>query len=92
MAHVTELGSRLYFQRLYWHSDSPPLLHLTVTQEIEAPFREGRCLVVRIPFTKRALVFGRWVGKRRQLDALLAATGGRITKDNGITAEELEEW
>jgi hypothetical protein len=89
MAKVHDIGSRLYWQRLYWHSEDPPLIHRTTTQEIEPPYRNGRCLVLRVPFTKVAIVLGAWGSTMRESEALLSAVGGRVTKDNGI---DIDDW
>lgn len=92
MAKVHDIGSRFYWQRLYWHSEDPPLVHRTTTQEIERPYRHGTSLVVRLPFTKIALVLGKWISERGEVEALLTAMQGRVTKDNGILDHEMEEW
>lgn len=91
MAHITELGP-LYAQKLYWHLDKPPLLHLDRTVETGAPYRLGKCVVIRAPFSKAALAIGAWVGKsRHEEEALLTSMGARVTKDNGVTLTE-EVW
>lgn len=42
----------LYVGKLnYWHKNAFPIIEVGSTQEIEAPFRQGRCLVFRAPFT-----------------------------------------
>lgn len=87
MAHITDLGPHAYFQRLWWQTEHPPLVHFDVTNEIEAPYRHGKCVVLRVPFRKTALVFGVWTKKQREQDALLSAIGGRVTKDNGIMVD-----
>lgn len=92
MAHITELGP-FYAQKLYWHWHKPPLLHVDRTVETDAPYRLGKCLVIRAPFTKAALAVGAWVGKsRHEEDALLTSMGARVTKDNGITLTEGVDW
>jgi len=35
----------------YWHRKALPIVEVGATQETEAPFRKGRCLVFRFPFT-----------------------------------------
>ena len=92
MAKVHEVGKHFYWQRLYWHSDNPPLFHKTTTQEIERPYRHGTSLVVRVPFTKIALVMGKWRSIKGEVDALLTAMQGRVTKGNSIQELELEDW
>lgn len=92
MAKVHEVGSRIYWQKLYYHIDNPPLFDTTTTQEIEAPYRYGTCVVARVPFTRLAFILGKWRSEKREVEALLSAMGGRITLANGITDEELEDW
>ena len=35
----------------YWHKKFLPIVEIGRTQETDLPFRVGRCLVFRIPFT-----------------------------------------
>ena len=50
---------RIYFGRLrYWHRKFLPLLEIGKTQETEYPFRWGRSLVFRIPFTEHGYYVG----------------------------------
>lgn len=42
----------------YWHRDLLPILEVGHTQETELPFRRGRCLVFRVPFTKTGYYAG----------------------------------
>lgn len=92
MAHINDLG-RFYTQRLYWQKDDPPLIHFDRTVETVHPFRVGKCVVLRKPFSKDAYVFGAWVGKSQDEEAaLLDAMGGRVTKDNGIRLTGEEDW
>jgi hypothetical protein len=59
------------------------------TNEIEEPFRNGSCLVFRLPFTKPALVIGWWGQEQDEDDALTAAIWGR---NLGVSVDELLEW
>lgn len=54
-----------------------PVAEVGDTQEIEWPFRTGRALVLRAPLTKQAVVVGRWVGQKDEVDALESAIGAR---------------
>jgi hypothetical protein len=47
-------GGKLY----YYHRRFLPVVEVGHTQETELPFRRGRCLVVRAPFTKPGFYFG----------------------------------
>jgi hypothetical protein len=43
----------LYAGRLeYYHNRMFPVIEIGSTQETEMPFRKGKCLVFRVPFTK----------------------------------------
>lgn len=48
------------------------------TQEIEWPYRKSRSLVIRVPFTYKALVIGRWGDPRPEMEALLEAVRGDL--------------
>lgn len=54
-----------------------PVVDKGHTQEIEWPYRTGASLVVRIPFTKQAVVLGRWTGSKDEEQALSEAIGVR---------------
>lgn len=55
------------------------------TQEIDEPFRTATPIIVRLPFHK-AVAFGKWTGQLEEEEALSAATGMRVLKD-----EDFEE-
>ena len=57
-----------------------PAVYATWRQEVCRPFRRSeRVCVVRIPWTRRGLVFGYWQGRLPDEDAALAALGHRLT-------------
>lgn len=35
----------------YWHKKFLPIIEIGTTQETEFPYRKGKCLVFRVPFT-----------------------------------------
>jgi hypothetical protein len=45
-----------------------PLTERGNTQETEFPWRAGACRIFRIPFTRRAIALGRWVGSLEDKD------------------------
>lgn len=62
----------------YWHKKPLPIVEVGSTTEIEPPFRLGKCLVFRIPFTHPGYYIGLWVKKTNinqddedSIDALL---------------------
>lgn len=42
----------------YWHKKLLPIIEVGTTQETELPYRQGKCLVFRAPFTTKAVYFG----------------------------------
>lgn len=49
----------LYVGKLrYWHKKALPIFEIGSTQETEYPFRKGKCLVSRVPFTESGYYFG----------------------------------
>lgn len=88
MAHTYDLGPT-FAQLLYYHSATPPLLAFTRSQEIEPPFRAGRCVVARVPFSNRALAVGVWLRPKQELDALLTAMSARVVEDNDVDMGDL---
>lgn len=42
----------------YWHKKLLPIIEVGTTQETELPFRKGKCLVFRAPFTTTGLYIG----------------------------------
>jgi hypothetical protein len=49
----------LYVGKLrYWHKKALPVLEVGKTQETDMPYRTGRCLVFRFPFTTPGYYIG----------------------------------
>lgn len=42
----------------YWHKKALPIVEVGHTQETEIPYRRGKCLVFRAPFTTQAVYLG----------------------------------
>jgi hypothetical protein len=58
---VKSLGS-LYVGKLeYYHRYFLPIIEKGWTQETERPFRQGSCLVFRVPFTHPGFYIGKWI-------------------------------
>ena len=47
----------------YWHRKLFPMIEVGTTQETEMPYRKGKCLVFRLPFTTPGLYLGVWVSR-----------------------------
>jgi hypothetical protein len=42
----------------YWHKKLLPIIEIGTTQEVEHPYRSGKCLVFRVPFTEPGYYVG----------------------------------
>jgi hypothetical protein len=61
MARLKLFGP-LYVGKLkYWHKKMLPIVEVGTTQESEMPYRKGKCLVFRVPFTYPGYYLGAWV-------------------------------
>jgi hypothetical protein len=74
---------------LYWHTlvypVKPPILwERAETQEIALPFRGGVGVSIRLPFTRLALVVGKWNSSYDESQALTNAIRGRYLPDEEI--------
>ncbi|WP_157247895.1 hypothetical protein [Nonomuraea typhae] len=69
MFKTYELG-KLYFQFLRMNKIGP-IIELAPTQEVDFPFRVGRCAILRLPLTTRALAIGIWTGTEPDEDSAM---------------------
>ena len=51
----------------YWHRHLLPVIEVGTTQETDRPYRLGKCLVFRFPFTHPGFYLGVWF-KRPNID------------------------
>lgn len=59
----------LYVGKLdYYHKKFLPILEVGTTQETEKPYRKGKCIVLRVPFTIPAVYVGLFGRADRSLD------------------------
>jgi hypothetical protein len=77
------------FGPIYWHTlvypVKPPIMwERAETQEIDDPFRGGVGISIRLPFTRLALVIGRWVSSYSESQALTNAIHGRALPEEEI--------
>lgn len=42
----------------YWHKKFLPIIEKGTTQETEMPYRHGKCLVFRMPYTNKSIYLG----------------------------------
>ena len=87
----------LYVHTLsYYHKDFFPVVEVGYTQEITRPYREGRCLVFRLPKTYTGYVIGLWKSptinpeSEDDVDDLFS----RIirAKEADASTEDIREW
>jgi hypothetical protein len=70
------------FGKYYWHVLTYPskpkvIWEKAETQEIDEPFRFGSGWAIRAPFTRKALVIGKWKKSYSESEALTYAIRGR---------------
>lgn len=76
MPHVYRVGN--YFaHKMEYPTVKFPVIDKGHTQEIEWPFRFGKSVVLRVPLTRRALVFGKWKDAKTEEAALMSALQAR---------------
>jgi hypothetical protein len=86
----------LYVGKLeYYHRNILPVLEVGWTQEVEDDFREGRCLIFRVPKTLPGYYIGLFTKRHRYIsdedadDLIIKAVKGR---DIDLEPEEIENW
>ncbi len=91
MATTKDIGS------YYWHGLTYPykpkgLWEKAETQEIDEPFRRGTGIAVRFPFTKRAIVLGKWATTDyTESEALTYAIRGRGLKKDEVNWDAIRQ-
>ena len=60
------------FVQSIWLTEGAPVFHTAPTNELEEPYRKSKSLIVRIPFSRRAVVLGFWRKTERTEDEALA--------------------
>lgn len=80
-----DLGDHFYWHWAWYPDRKHPRLDMTVTHEIDPPYRIGTAVVWRLPLMRRALVIGYWsMRHENEEDAILAATGGRVVREASV--------
>lgn len=91
MATTKDIGN------YYWHGLTYPykpkgLYEKAETQEIDEPFRHGSGVSIRIPFTKRAIVIGKWAKTGyTESEALTYAIRGRGLKKDEVNWDAIRQ-
>ena len=82
MAKTHDVGP-FYWQVFKYPVKLKGIFDRAETQEIEEPYRGGVGWAIRMPFTKRALVVGKWTARYSESNALTRAIIGRkISQDD----------
>lgn len=72
-----DLG-RFYATRVHYATtENPPFMEVGQTCMIEEPYRVGKCLVLRVPFSRHAVVIGWWGPPGEEVATLSKAIGYR---------------
>lgn len=78
------------YWHLLWYKVKPPVLwEKAITQEIEDKYRGGIGLSIRIPFTRLAIVIGRWKESFEESQALTNAIAGRAVAEEEINWDRI---
>jgi hypothetical protein len=67
-----------------------PLFEKGWSQETEEPFREGKCFVIRVPFTNLGVAIGTWGQPSDNPDEALRKILGSYDLD--VELEEVRYW
>lgn len=76
MPQVHDIGP-VFVHTMNYPDRNFPLVDRGETQEIEDPYRYGRSWVIRLPWSRRALVTGRWTSQEPEDSALRRAIRAR---------------
>jgi len=73
----------------YWHTmvypvKPPSIAEKAETQEIDGLYRGGHGWAIRLPFTRYALVIGKWTKAYDESSALTRAVIGRAMKQDEV--------
>lgn len=83
MAKTRDLGPFFWHPMIY--PIKPPVLwERSETQEIDGKYRFGEGIAIRLPFTRLALVIGRWIASYDESQALTIAIHGRAMEEDEI--------
>ena len=88
----------LYVDKIrYWHTKALPVVEVGWTRETDHPYRGGKCLVFRCPWTEPGFVLGVWTERPEihpeddeAIDSLIASAMN--VSANRFNAEEIGEW
>lgn len=83
MANPRDVGP-FYWHPLVYPVKPPVLWERAETQEIDYPFRGGAGVSIRLPFTRLALVLGRWNAQYEEGVALTNAIRGRALPEEEL--------
>ena len=85
MAKTHDFGKKHFWHSMTYPVKPPVVFERAETQEIEEPYRFGKGWCLRLPFTRKAIVIGKWVKQYEESTALTVAINGR-----GMRQEEVD--
>jgi hypothetical protein len=74
---IHDIGPKYFVHGMRYPTKDFPIIDRGQTQEIEDPYRRGDSVVVRVPLSRSAIVFGRWDVEIDEDDALRYAIKAR---------------
>jgi hypothetical protein len=83
MAKTRDIG-HFYWHTLLYPVKPPVLWEKAETQEIDNLYREGKGYAVRLPFTRHAVVIGKWGKSHNESEALTRAVNGRAMQQDEV--------
>lgn len=77
MPQVHQIGPRFFVHAMAYPAKDFPLIDKGETQEIEEPYRYGNSWVLRLPWSRYAVVAGKWMRTEPEDSALRRAIKAR---------------
>lgn len=68
---------RVFVHRMTYPTKNHPLVEMGTTIETDHPFRAGKSVVLRVPFSTQAVAIGLWIGVGSEEDNLRRAVSAR---------------
>lgn len=84
MAKTRDIGSSFFWHTMVYPVKPPVLWERSETQEIDGQYRFGSGWAIRLPFTRLAIVVGKWIRKYSESQALTNAIRGRVMDEDEV--------
>lgn len=89
MAQTHDLGRLYVTKTTFPELEELPLAVRGWTAETDEPWRIGKCLILRVPFSRTGLAIGWWGAPTSEYEALTLATGMRQLTDEEVDSAEI---